>query len=267
MTSQSEHRASFLGTLRSELDESGSDLDEAFETLSTLSASARAAYLDYRLNPERAARLFQMLRLTANDGGEWTIGPTSGLWYRRELGTRDWRRASIPIGLSPTFDQAPTWLTDGIGEYLLAASNDDGQSSPMNPNDAFTFGLPGGYADPLTPRFASFGAGSVPPPMPEAEDDDADWLLSEWEDFDRNLDELRVIRAEQGPAEDEVVEPTLPSRLPDDWDADKALTEALNAPAEPSARTGSGPLDPAWEPRERGEYVAPESFFLPPEER
>jgi hypothetical protein len=242
----SDARSSFLGTLSSELDDTQQDMDEAFETLATLCGVARAAYLDSRLTPEHAAALFALLRLTASDGQEWTLGPTTGGWFSRPRGSSAWRKAPLPVGLSLAAGGPPAWLTDGIGGYLEAHMLTPVQESPVQERPA---------ADPAAAVQAPALA-VAPRPAVDA-NADTDWLLEEWGGFDRQLAQMRGQSA---------LEPTLPADVPDEWDADKALVAALEPEGVVMPRVGSGPLDPAWEPAPREDDVLPESFFLPPTE-
>lgn len=266
----SEVRAGFLGTLKSELDDSDEEfaLDSAFEQLSILSGAARAAYLEYRLRPDKAAALFKMLRLRATDGFEWTVGPTSGMWYRRTVGTKEWARAGLPIGLAPVYDVEPDWLREGIGAYLVQnGSNPEELREEQRASDAAT-GTPSFESGLLNP-FAELKentrtTGSKAMEFGK-ENEDTDWLLEEWSEFDESLQKLREIRS-QGVTE--ASRPELPANLPADWDADRALAEAAaDDGAAPVTRVEPDAGDEAWEPRDRDGYVNPESFFLPPDEK
>lgn len=267
----SEVRAGFLGTLKSELDDSDEDysLDPAFEQLSILHGAARSAYLEFRLRPDKAAALFKMLRLQGSDGQEWTVGPTSGMWYRRGVGASEWIRASTPVGLTAVYDQEPEWLRDGIGAYLIDHGADpDAEREESRATAAassygsdFEHGLVNPFADlqetqqrTTSGKKMEFGK----------KGEDTDWLLEEWAEFDQSLEQLRSMRSADAPS---VGRPELPKNLPADWDADRVMAEAAEASDAPVGRADSQPEDPSWQPQELEGYVNPESFFLPPEEQ
>lgn len=82
--------SSFLGSLRSELDDSDDVIHPYFSTLVVLSDIVRAQYSNWKLKPEVAARVFQTLRLTDIDGREWTVGAITGGWFRRDNAKSVW---------------------------------------------------------------------------------------------------------------------------------------------------------------------------------
>lgn len=265
LTVSSEYRNGMLGTLKSELDDSDSDLHEDFDTLASLATSARAAFMDFRLKPERAGEIFKMLRIIADDGQEWTMGPASGSWYHRPVGTTQWFRSSLPLGLTPVYSSGqPGWLTEGIGEHLVAGA---AEAAEDRPDTAPAFGS--GILNPLSGPAIVVADGAEAPALPKPvvnESEELDWLESEWSDFDRDLEQLRQIRTSDTPQVQTVVlGPTLPDSLPAGWNADVALTEAVVEEPEIARREDSTPQDPEWQPQERGGYTSPDTFFLPPD--
>jgi hypothetical protein len=164
----------------------------------------------------------------------------------------------IPVGLAPTFEEEPTWLTEGIATYLL--SNDTeieeerARSGEVHEGGASSFEQ--GIINPFSSQEPAGGSGYVPD-RPEVGGEDADWLLEEWSDFDSELEQLRQIRAK----EEGLV---LPENLPSSWNPDSDLNADEGAIA---AREGSDPVDPAWVPTDRDAgLLSPESFYLPPED-
>lgn len=78
-------RETYHGALRSELDEP-SRLPSAFEQLIEQAGQARHSFERGALTKIQLASVLQGLRVVAPDGTEWTMGATSGRWYRRPVG-------------------------------------------------------------------------------------------------------------------------------------------------------------------------------------
>jgi hypothetical protein len=77
-------RESFLGTLRSELDDDVT-LDGAFAELLARFSSLRDSYMAGRLEAKAFGRLLRDLRVLDGDGFQWTVGASTGRWYRRNV--------------------------------------------------------------------------------------------------------------------------------------------------------------------------------------
>lgn len=71
-----------FGTLRSELDEP-SILPASFEELVRRATQAKAEYNAHSISKVDYAGLLSKLVISAPDGTEWTIGASSGQWFRR----------------------------------------------------------------------------------------------------------------------------------------------------------------------------------------
>lgn len=82
---ETHERETYHGVLRSELDEP-SKLPQAFEMLIEEANRARHQYERAELTKTQLAEVLQGLRVTGPDGTEWTMGATSGRWYRRPQG-------------------------------------------------------------------------------------------------------------------------------------------------------------------------------------
>lgn len=94
----------FLGTLRSELDEDV-PLEGAFAELYARFVSLRDAYTSGRLDTKMFGKSLRDLRVVDPEGYQWTIGATTGRWYRRnhrEGG--QWASAPAPIGTGTLVD-------------------------------------------------------------------------------------------------------------------------------------------------------------------
>jgi hypothetical protein len=253
-------RPAFLGTLRSELDDSESGIHQDFEVLAGLVGAVRNAYLTHKLRPEPAAELFKMLRLASVDGREWTIGPTSGAWYERPLGSQTWTQATLPVGVEPSSEPRPDWLSEGVARQIAAETAAGAEqpraetltaevgSSPMlNP-----FQRKEAAGDPVAPRVVA----DVPRLASDA-GEDTDWLYEEWEGFDDQVNQLRTIRNSEPPVQDQ-----LPSNLPAELQADHNLSQYLEEVSAPADRVGSDVEGGAPAPR----AINPEDFFFRPEQ-
>ena len=108
--------ASYLGSLRSELDEA-SDLDPNFIKLESAFGLVRSAYVSKKISAVNAAKLFQKLFITSADNADWTLGSTTASWYRRENGG-SWVHSSPPIGILVNEKKLPNWALKGIEEEI-----------------------------------------------------------------------------------------------------------------------------------------------------
>lgn len=94
----------FLGTLRSELDEDVS-LDGAFAELYARFGALRNSYDTGKLDARSLGLALRDLRVIDTDGYQWTIGATTGKWYRRnQQDGGEWTSAQIPAGTGVLVD-------------------------------------------------------------------------------------------------------------------------------------------------------------------
>jgi len=251
---------SLLGTLRSELDDDDAGgLHPSFEVLAGLVVSVRTAYTSFRISPEQAARICALLRLEGQDGNEWTVGATSGAWFRRRVGERPWQKAMLPLNVAPVDGTAPAWLTDGVGGLILEAENANKQAAANATADKEADGgdAMAGMINPFQrtvideQSVAAVGVttGSERPHLPGGSIEDVDWLLEEWE-------EIEQAAVERGPA-------GRLGALAPELDPDQAYVAALGTDG-PTEREGAttaadGPVD-------RDGPLSPDDFFLRPED-
>ena len=240
-----------LGTLRSELDEDdGGGLHPNFEILAGLVVAVRTAFTSFRINPAQAAELCARLRLKGRDGNEWTIGATSGSWYRRRIGETVWQKSPLPINVVPVDGEAPSWLTDGIAGDILAAEKAarddaavDGETSDAaedadHPYDTGAFGA--GAINPFQRKNTDVGDVGVASATraPVSNTVDVGWLLEEWEELERESERHRENAPEIG--------------------ADRGNERG------PVSRAGSD-VD-AKAPVERDGAISPDDYFLRPDD-
>lgn len=99
-------REAFLGTLRSELDED-TPLEGAFAELYARFGALRDAYQTGRLESRMFGRALRDLRVIDPEGFQWTIGATTGRWYRRsQADNGKWMAAPAPVGTGMLVDHA-----------------------------------------------------------------------------------------------------------------------------------------------------------------
>lgn len=256
---------SLLGTLRSELDEDeDGGLHPSFEVLAGLVVTVRTAYTSFRLSPEQAAMICADLRILGRDGYEWTVGATTGSWYKRRTGETVWQKSPLPINVLPADGATPSWLTEGIAGRILAAeqatkerAEDERQEEKEPVDDPFGRGV----INPFQRKHVDESAlpvvsVSAPTGIPTASTMDVDWLLEEWEDFER----------ENAGAARETQRPTggLPAKLPKDIDPAEAESRYLDEALAPVERAGSDQSADA--PVERDGPITPDDYFLRPED-
>lgn len=260
-----------LGTLRSELDEDDDGgLHPSFEILAGLVVTVRTAYTSFRITPEQAAKICAQLRLEGRDGNEWTVGATSGAWYRRRTGETVWQKSPLPINVIPVDGVVPKWLSDGIAGEILAAEKSAKAAAQSDEEDASTETTDAGGGDPMD----AFTRGAINPfqrkhvddslPVvsasapkiaPSADQMDVDWILEEWEEFDREVETVRgANEARSG----------LKGKLPPELDPDTAERNALTTQTGPAARRGSEVEGDA--PVERDGPISPDDYFLRPDD-
>lgn len=260
-----------LGTLRSELDDDDDGgLHPSFEILAGLVVTVRTAYTSFRINPRQAAEICADLRLSGRDGNEWTVGATSGAWYRRRTGEKVWQKSPLPINVVPVEGGAPAWLSEGVAARILAAEKavaeadqvDDGddvddRSGEVDSNDLFGKGV----INPFQRK--NVDESSLPtavvattPGSPVSAVGDVDWILEEWDELDREIEASAPATKSTG---------TLPRTLPKDADADAASSRYLNEDKPPVDRTGSD--TPGEGPVERDDGpITPDDYFLRPDD-
>lgn len=263
---------SLLGTLRSELDEDDDGgLHPSFEILAGLVVTVRTAYTSFRITPEQAARICASLRLEGRDGNEWTVGATSGAWYRRRTGETVWQKSPLPINVIPVDGAAPKWLAEGIAGEILAAEQaaqrkadetdgDDGEDQEHGTHegdgsDIFARGAINPFQRKNVDESAlPVVAANTPKTVASSSAMDIDWILEEWEEFDREVETTRSQTAARG---------GVSGKLPPELDPDEALRNSLDADA-PTARTGSDVEGDA--PVERDGPISPDDYFLRPDD-
>jgi hypothetical protein len=97
-------REAFLGTLRSELDED-TPLEGAFAELYARFVSLRDAYDTGRVDTRSYGRALRDLRVIDPEGFQWTIGATTGRWYRRNYQEGgQWSSSPAPSGTGTLID-------------------------------------------------------------------------------------------------------------------------------------------------------------------
>jgi len=108
-------REAFLGTLRSELDEDV-PLEGAFAELYARFGALRDSYDTGRLDARSFGLALRDLRVIDTEGYQWTIGATTGRWYRRnQQEGGQWMSAPIPAGTGTLVDaagQASGWAVE-----------------------------------------------------------------------------------------------------------------------------------------------------------
>lgn len=112
---ESTARDAFLGTLRSELDEDVA-LEGAFAELYARFGALRDSYDSGRLDARSFGLALRDLRVIDTDGYQWTIGATTGKWYRRnQQEGGQWASAPVPAGTGTLVDhtgQASGWAVE-----------------------------------------------------------------------------------------------------------------------------------------------------------
>lgn len=99
-------RDAFLGTLRSELDEDV-PLEGAFAELYARFGALRDSYDSGRLDARSFGLALRDLRVIDTEGYQWTIGATTGRWYRRnQQDGGQWASAPVPAGTGTLVDAA-----------------------------------------------------------------------------------------------------------------------------------------------------------------
>ena len=89
------NNSSYLGTLRSEFDEPET-IPLGFTQLQNNISIICKAFLEGKVNERQAAELLVIQRCSDLNGGEWTVGTTSGSWYRRQGLDTPWMEVPSP---------------------------------------------------------------------------------------------------------------------------------------------------------------------------
>lgn len=87
--------SSYLGTLRSEFDEPET-VPTGFAQLQNNIAIICKAFIEGKVNERQAAELLVIQRCSDLNSGEWTVGATSGSWYRRQGIDTPWMQVPSP---------------------------------------------------------------------------------------------------------------------------------------------------------------------------
>jgi hypothetical protein len=240
-----------LGTLRSELDE-GSDLDWAFGSLEASVSAVRAAYLSHRLPPHMAAMLLTELRLNGSDGAEWTVGATSGNWWRKTGG--QWEVVGAPEGIRVVGD-VPSWVANGIGKEIAA--------SETAARAAF------GGDEPVVVAPAPIVVTPMNKPERATVEDEISWLLQEWDNGPSALP--------QAPAVPKIGGTEMPGSVPALFQPAAGLDltiDALTGQTPPPVPRAASNVDKmisdvedhsTYRQTERDGFVLPQEFFLAPD--
>lgn len=104
-------------TLRSDLDEP-MRLPRPFLDLVSRFGEAKVRYDRGHLSKEQYAQVLARLVVAWADGTEWTLGATSGVWYRRFPGL-PWVAATPPEGSEEEFD---AWQRETTGDDLWSVA-------------------------------------------------------------------------------------------------------------------------------------------------
>ena len=163
----------FLGGLRSELDE-GSQIHPAFASMAAAADSVRASFLSYAITPNKAAEAFRLLRVTDESDIEWTVGPSSGSWYRRRVGSSTWQPGPPPLMAEPKSGGSTPWMSSELSDLLPSMRSTS--NTTQSDNHRSQAGI----------RIVDASE------LPKLDEGEArDWLLSEWDELEVQLDVLR----------------------------------------------------------------------------
>jgi len=226
------------GTLRSEFDEDDAVLHPEFELLINIANTIRVLFVDGRLPPERTAEILSSLRITAIDNSVWTVGATSGRWFRRRENEDVWKMASIPVGAAPSVERAlPSWAYENFHAFL--AGVEEGEGFEENGENANAGAPRTGNTNPFQTKGAAYGpsfatAYTRPTPTKQVSEEDNEWLRDEWEDFDKELEQIRRLRKNKS---------VIDGEIPKDLDPDQNLQDTIHSKP-PVKRNEGGDIDP-----------------------
>lgn len=174
----------FLGSLLSVLDATG-ELPSALEELRARFDRVKAHYDSGELTPDRFAGMISTLRCYDEAGNAWTIGATSGLWYR--LTDDGWLQSPPPYSRPEASVSAAGLYRPAVAVPATPAATPApaAEPEPAEPEpaadreDELLFGLPAQlFSDEPTPAGpVPYGtlptpAASEDLPAPRAEQDD-----------------------------------------------------------------------------------------------
>jgi hypothetical protein len=131
-------RPVFLGSLLSVLDATG-DLPPAFQELRQRFDQAKARFDAGDLSAERYANLLAALRCFDSDGRSWSIGASSGLWYR--LIDDAWVQSPPPYQSASAISSAESLYRTAVEHARTPAA------LPAAPDATGATGATGGEAD------------------------------------------------------------------------------------------------------------------------
>jgi len=151
----------FLGGLKSEFDE-GYSLSGVFNSLLAAADNIRNKYVKFEIDAEVAAELFAKLKIKDTNGNEWTIGASSGSWYRRFTNEKQWVSSNPPVGV----ESEEMFNIDFDSIVHTQVSNNMPRSSGLKIED---------FIEELDDNNSS-----------------KDWLLEEWDKFE---EEVRLLEA------------------------------------------------------------------------
>ncbi|MFM7088570.1 MAG: hypothetical protein ACKOW9_03500 [Candidatus Paceibacterota bacterium] len=233
-----------LGALRSELDE-GSDLQNEFILLESYSQAVRHAFITGKIEASAAAGILSALRLKGSDGYFWSIGATTGSWYKK-VGD-SWIQTPPPYGVKVVEEGGYDWLRTGVASELGKAEailKEKIQNKQASGNKVVSAGEGGSSA--------TSAAGSN---FESTSKEDLDWVLQEWGLLPRSSDLLNGQSANTG-----IV--TTP-----DWNPDLAIENDLNIITNGAPRV-SERVDSRSnsDGQESFDASMPQDFFLPPDD-
>ena len=174
--------SSYLGSLRSELDDEAS-IDSSFTALESAFGLVRSAFVSKKLTAHSAAQLFQKLTILSADGGEWTLGSSTATWYRRDRGNK-WSPSAPPIGITVDSKNLNNWVFEGIDsdlEHAVQASSSlmDVEDKPADNIATSTFVI--NSEDVKSKKETKSGTYSYTIFASTEKNEDMSWLDEEWE--------------------------------------------------------------------------------------
>ena len=179
---QNQVAASYLGGLRSELDDEVT-IDSSFSSLELAFGLVRSAYVSKKLTAVAAAELFRSLYIRSADGADWTLGSSTATWYRKDPGSK-WVAASAPVGVTVDSKNLSGWIYDGIekdlSEAILASAD------KISPDETGLAAKPSmvisqnDMRDSTDTRSASYNY-TIFGSTGATQEQNLDWLDEEWE--------------------------------------------------------------------------------------
>jgi len=181
--SDSVHEDHFLGSLKSELDESEDALHPYFVALNSAADTVRANYVNWKLRSTAAAQLFQLLKITDIDGREWTVGAVTGGWFRRDGAKSTWMASMPPTGVTPSVNNVPSWYSKGINNLVLEYIADENavMQEDMETKGRAEERKDGGLAVANPFQSKEVKGLTVEGEVRKSTAGDTDWLFEEWE--------------------------------------------------------------------------------------